>query len=331
MLDIEITRRCNLKCITCFVRHAAGGGEELTKLQVYEIIDDAKRFYGECLHLTGGEPFIHPDIFDIIDYGIKSGYPNIIVNTNGTLLDEDKVKYLSGFGDVVHLTVSVDGFEEMNDKIRGRGVFGKVVETLELLSEYRINCSVMSVVTKELLSSLNRWIDFLLEKFPFLNGIHLIPVGDISCGAEGAVTANLNSEEILKLGIITASYIHDGKPVAVIDYPIVNLVLMRFGVPMEKIFQCMACSKRICIQANLDITPCHPVSYRLGSYKKGVLEEVRNSRDFNDISNRNYETCSDCEYKVICGNCRAFVTASGFEILGNNGSCNDILRALGMA
>ncbi len=330
MLDIEITRRCNLSCTTCFVRHGEGHNKELTKLQIYDIIDDAKKFYGECLHLTGGEPFVHPDIFDIIDYGRKSGYQSIIINTNGTLLNEDNIRRLSEFGESVHLTVSIDGFEEINDKIRGNGVFNRVIGSLRLCGEHKIDFSVMTVVTKILLDSLDRWIDYLLFEFPMLKGIHLIPVGDVSGGVQGSLTEYLESSGILKLGMLVASCILDGKPVTVIDYPIINLVLMRFGVPIDKIFQCLACRKRICVQANLDITPCHPVSYPLGSFKKGAFEEIRSSEYYRKISDRDYEMCSDCEYKAICGNCRAFVTAKGFEILENDYSCNDILKSLGM-
>lgn len=330
MLDIEITRRCNLNCTTCFVRHGMGGNEELTRLQIYEIIDEAREFYGDCLHLTGGEPFIHPDIFDIVEYGKRSGYQNIVINTNGTLLNEDNVRRLSEFREFVHLTVSIDGFEDYNDKIRGKGVFNEAIKSLRLCEKHKIDFSVMTVVTKILMDSLGRWIDYLFSEFPELRGIDLIPVGDVSGGVGGAVTENLSTDEILKLGMLVASYILDGKPVMVIDYPIINIILMRFGVPIDKIFQCLACRKRICVQANLDITPCHPVSYPLGSFKKGAFKEIRKEEYFQKISDRNYETCSDCEYKTICGNCRAFVIAKGFKILENDYSCNDLLKSLGM-
>jgi radical SAM protein with 4Fe4S-binding SPASM domain len=330
MLDIEITRRCNLNCITCFVRHGKGRNKELTKLQIYDIIDDAREFYGESIHLTGGEPFVHPDIFDVIEYGRKSGYQNVIINTNGTLLNEDNIRRLREFGGFLHLTVSLDGFEELNDKVRGRGVFKRVTDSLRLCEKHKINFSIMSVVTRTLLDSLGSWIDYLLSEFPTLEGIHLIPVGDVSGGVQDSLTEYLGNTEILKLGMLVASYILDNKPVTVIDYPIINLVLMRFGVPIDKIFQCMALRRRICVQANLDITPCHPVSYPLGSFKRGAFREIRDSELYKKISERDYEMCSDCEYKAICGNCRAFVTAKGFDILGNDYSCNDILKSLGL-
>jgi MoaA/NifB/PqqE/SkfB family radical SAM enzyme len=143
----EITSRCNLSCRHCFVNTNSTDDIELVYcMKVIDYIREANNF-GKIM-LTGGEPFIRTDIFDILSY-IKKSIPDIIVDltTNMTLLDESKILKLHKIG-IDELTVSLDGVGEKHDKIRGMtGCFEKVIRNIESALRNRLYIDIVCVVS----------------------------------------------------------------------------------------------------------------------------------------------------------------------------------------
>ena len=131
----DINNECNLNCKHCRVSEK-NDNEKMS-------LNEAKNLLAQCwyngitmLNLSGGEPFLRKDIFDILDYAGK--FEDIVITTNGTLLDENKCKKLSTYNNI-KLSISLDGLEETHDKFRRRkGAFKKVIDTLPLLNKYNI-------------------------------------------------------------------------------------------------------------------------------------------------------------------------------------------------
>ncbi|WP_243678922.1 radical SAM protein [Vulcanisaeta distributa] len=119
----NITYRCNLKCIHCYINAIQGlSRDELTTEEALRVVDDAHELRTPLLIISGGEPLIREDITDVMrranDYGIK-----VSLSTNGTLITRDwalKLKELN----VQYVGISIDSpIPEVHDKIRG-GVQG---------------------------------------------------------------------------------------------------------------------------------------------------------------------------------------------------------------
>ena len=94
MVAWELTRNCNLNCVHC--RAAASKGPydgELTLQQCKQVIDQISAFSSPTIILTGGEPLLRPDIFDLIEYGTRKGL-RLVMAINGTLLTEEKARKL---------------------------------------------------------------------------------------------------------------------------------------------------------------------------------------------------------------------------------------------
>ena len=129
----DINNECNLNCKHCRVSEK-NDNEKMS-------LNEAKNLLAQCwyngitmLNLSGGEPFLRKDIFDILDYAGK--FEDIVITTNGTLLNENKCKKLSTYNNI-KLSISLDGLEETHDKFRRRkGAFKKVIDTLPLLNKY---------------------------------------------------------------------------------------------------------------------------------------------------------------------------------------------------
>lgn len=127
----EITKRCNLSCIHC-ISYSPFIPKELTTKECLKVIDKLKEFGCRELFLTGGEPFVRKDIFLILSYAKKRGF-YIGVITNGVLIDKKEALKMKGLVDKIG--VSLDGSKaEINDKIRGKGTFKKIIKAINLLN-----------------------------------------------------------------------------------------------------------------------------------------------------------------------------------------------------
>jgi radical SAM protein with 4Fe4S-binding SPASM domain len=118
------TRRCNLRCIHCYAdaTPTSGGyppgGEELTTLEAKTLIDDLAGFQVPVLLLSGGEPLMRPDFFELVEYAAAKGL-RVTVSTNGTLIDSKTARRLKA-ARVGYVGISLDGLAEQNDFFRGR-------------------------------------------------------------------------------------------------------------------------------------------------------------------------------------------------------------------
>ena len=329
MLDLEITRRCNLRCGTCYVLAGRGPAADLEPETAFAVIDEAYPFFPHVLHITGGEPFLHPGLHRIIDHGLRTGYPRVAVNTNGHFLDTSMMERLTPFRDRLSLTVSLDGGRSDHDAVRGDDSHATVTAGIGRWLEAGFRVGLFTVVTRRLLPRLPDFLADHFRRFPDAP-VSLVPVGDVTRGEAGALTEPLGARALVLLGMLVASLIHGGRPVRVVDYPVVNLVLLKFGVPPERMFHCTGGHRRICVQADLTVTPCHPVSHPLGRYTPGALAGIVENGDCRRFRLKEYDGCADCEYRPICGHCRAFVLGQGLGPFGNDRICDEVRSILGM-
>ena len=142
-LFFEITSRCNLHCLHCGSRC----GQEGTSLSCNSIINTIKTLPDRhtMICLTGGEPLLHPDFFEIASAVHENGF-GWGMTTNGTLIDASKAKALrSAHMDTV--SVSIDGLEETHDKLlRVRGSWKKAINGIKCLQGQGFSPQVTTVV-----------------------------------------------------------------------------------------------------------------------------------------------------------------------------------------
>lgn len=146
----EITSECNLSCRHC--RAAFNHSRDLNQYPPLEEYKRVVRNFGENevhrIGITGGEPFLHPYLFDIL-FACKQAGMDIILYTNATLINEEYADMLCAIlteDDIIHISLD-GGNEAANDMQRGKGVFKKVLTSLELLKTKNINIRLNVVPT----------------------------------------------------------------------------------------------------------------------------------------------------------------------------------------
>jgi radical SAM protein with 4Fe4S-binding SPASM domain len=134
-VDIELSNRCNLNCKMCWFHGENGVGDryqnsEMATEDVLELINQLA-VYGPRIYFGGGEPFIREDFFAILAHVKKLVLP-VAFTTNGTLLDQGKIQKVAELG-VDEINFSIDGPEELHDKLRGRGTYRKSMSNMQHL------------------------------------------------------------------------------------------------------------------------------------------------------------------------------------------------------
>jgi len=149
-LWIYNTLACNLRCKHCLVSAGARLKEELTTSEILKLVDDAVELGVRRIYLTGGEPFIKDDIFEIIEYITREKELELIVLSNATLFDDEKISKLDKLkSQKLILQVSLEGpTEEIHDKLRGEGSFNKTVDGIKRLVDIGIIPIVSTAVSK---------------------------------------------------------------------------------------------------------------------------------------------------------------------------------------
>lgn len=157
IIQISLTYRCNLKCKMCSITNLLPKDDELSTRQILHIIDEARNYKIKEVLLTGGEPFLRDDIFEICRYSSEQGLRSIIT-TNGMLIDNNIAEDIAK-SRVSHIHFSLDGIEETNNFFRGDGVFKRIIDAIGILNSKRKNngsfsigiaCTVMDRNAKEL-------------------------------------------------------------------------------------------------------------------------------------------------------------------------------------
>ena len=147
-LWLHITNRCNLACSHCLFSSSPDDAEQLPGETVRRVAEQAWDLGCRVFALTGGEPLVHPDFESIVDHLLSLEGANVVVLTNGLLLQR--------FGDALtrwprerlHLQVSLDGLAEAHDGVRGKGAFENLMAQLAWLKSEAIPFTISMCVQK---------------------------------------------------------------------------------------------------------------------------------------------------------------------------------------
>ena len=145
----NLIRRCNLTCKHCYSISAdTNFPGELSTEQVYTVMDDLKAFHVPVLILSGGEPLLRPDIFDIAKRAKAKGF-YVGLSSNGTLIDENNIDRIAEC-DFNYVGVSLDGIRETHDKFRRLdGAFEASLKGIRLCRDLGLKIGVRYTMTQD--------------------------------------------------------------------------------------------------------------------------------------------------------------------------------------
>lgn len=145
----NLIRRCNLTCKHCYAISAdMDFPGELSHAQINTTMDDLKKFRVPVLILSGGEPLMHPNIFEISDRAKAMGF-YVGLSTNGTLIDETNIDDIAA-RDYNYVGISIDGMRATHDYFRRKeGAFDLSMKAVRLCKEKGIKVGLRFTITQD--------------------------------------------------------------------------------------------------------------------------------------------------------------------------------------
>ncbi|HUT86382.1 MAG TPA: radical SAM protein [Elusimicrobiales bacterium] len=306
VIYLNITNNCNLKCSYCYANAGTDRKNELTTEQIYTTLDSAAKISKNVkINVSGGEPLLRADLWDIATKCRKLGFSPTLL-TNGTLVTrENALKIKKHFDDVL---ISIDGGSAVNhDKLRGHGSFAKALRGLNFLLDSGVKLRVGATITNLNIDSIPK-----LLKIPGITP-SMLTLNLLIGAGRGHDKKNLrpSNEEIFELF----------KKLEGNDGNVAGFLQLQPS-KLKKGGHCRMGQNIISVDSNGDVFPCHTLhkdELLAGNVKEEPLHSIfaKSSilKKCRDLTVDKIEKCKDCELKMFCaGGCRAdaYVTEGNF-------------------
>ncbi|MGZ6231017.1 MAG: heme b synthase [Syntrophales bacterium] len=327
MVAWEVTRSCNLACIHCRASAKCGlYAGELTTDEALRLVDEIAAVSKPVIILTGGEPLLRSDIFEIAAYGNKKGL-RMVMATNGTLVTEQIAGNMRRAG-VKRVSISIDGLNaEMHDAFRNvAGAFAGALAGIKAMKKAGMEFQINTTITKANLNQLPGIMDLAVRLGAAAHHIFLlVPTGRGKEMAEHAISpadyektlnwfyeASLNCPIQLKATCAPHYY---------------RILKQRgqgegvrgegAGNPLHTVTRgCLGGSAFCFISHTGRVQPCGYLEVDCGRIREKGFKDIWNSSpifaDLRDL-NKYKGKCGHCEFIKVCGGCRA----RAYEITGD--------------
>lgn len=339
LLAINLTRRCNLDCAHCYLDAKTltqGDDDELDTAEVKALLDDvASQGHGTMVVLTGGEPLLRKDLEALIAHGTALGLP-VVVGTNAMLLSESRLRSLKAAG-VLGLGISLDSLDpDCHDRFRGQaGAWVKTMAGIERCRQLAIDFQLHFSVTDRNAHELPAMAEFARTcGARSLNVFFLVCVGR----ARSVVDLSAQRYEVLLRDLIQAQSAYPGLIVRPRCAPHYKRVAHQLQ-PQAAINRisgrdgdgCIAGLHYARVNHRGGVTACPYIEQEVGSIRDTAFSALwTDAADFASLrAPKLTGKCGVCEYRMLCGGCRARPLANGGGLMDADDLC--VYEPLGQA
>ncbi len=335
MIAWEVTRACNLDCAHC--RASAVNEplpEEFSNEEALNLLDQIADFANPVIILTGGEPLMRPDIFEIAKYGHQLGL-RMVMAPNGTLITEEVANKIREAG-IQRCSISIDGStEEIHDDLRQvKGAYRGALRGIEYLKKANVEFQINTTITQRNVKDLPNILE--LVKSLQANAWHIFLLVPTGRGKE------MEDEEISPQEYEdTLNWFYDIQKEIDIPmkatcaphyYRILRQRAKEEGIKVSRETHGLDAVTRGCLGGISfcfishigEVYPCGYLEVLAGNVREKKFREIwEKSKVFQDLRDLDkYEgKCGFCEYRRVCGGCRARAFAKTGKYLEEEPYC----------
>ncbi len=332
----ETTRNCNLSCVHC--RASATRGPytgELDTESALKLLDQIAEVGEPIIILTGGEPLLRPDIFEIASYGTQQGL-RMVMAPNGTLITDKTARQMADSG-IKRISVSLDGATaESHDRFRGvEGAFEGALKGINTAVNAGIEFQINTTITKTNLDQIPAIMELAMKLGAVAHHIFLlVPTGR----GKYIVDQEITSEEYEK----TLNWFYEQREKTPLQlkatcaphyYRILRQRAKKEGKTVTFKTHGLDAVTRGClggtgfcfISHRGVVQPCGFLDLNCGDVTKTSFADIWNTSE-HFLSLRNFTNlkgkCGICEYRKVCGGCRARAYEATGDFLAEEPLCS---------
>ena len=268
MLFVEVTDKCNERCIHCYADSSPERTDFLPLKQITSALDQVLDYGTPFVQLTGGDPLIHPDIVKIVSYAAKLPFKGVEIYTNGLLLNEKMLAKLLPFKPQFSFSIYADNAKIHDAITRLPGSWKRTLDAMNRVKKAGLIIRAGIVLMEENVQCAEKMPDFLNKQLGMnIDQIRFDAVNQVGRGRELTMLE----------GIIPSHSPSSG--------------------PNRK--------GKLCIAANGDIYPCiFARNFRLGNITKQSLKTIFTSMIHRNPDRNDSKRWNSCREQLSCGDCR---------------------------
>lgn len=276
---VEITNKCNLRCIHCYNENDRTPKRTMTLDEFQRVVDQLTQNGVKRIILIGGEPFMvgREMLFDMMDY-LSPKVESFELFTNGTLLTEAYLKEMEKRYDNIRIATSLHSYikEEQDRVTQTDGAYDKTVSMLRCLGRTRIP---------------HRFVGTLMSGLDIGDDSKL-GIGNPSrrdfVRLAGRANLRLYDDNLLRKRMITEQTMHSGN----------------VGERIARMYDESCFAKYLYIGSDMNVYPC-PMERRVthGNLREADLDSMLHDK-LSRMSKADVEGCRGCEYRYLCRDCR---------------------------
>ena len=322
LVSWNLTKRCNLRCPHCYLEAGVKSEHELSTTECLGLIDEMAGLGTEMLILTGGEPLLRKDIYDIASYASQRGIW-VVMGTNGVLVNDLVAQKMIECG-VRGVGISIDSTDpSVHNSFRGGpNSWEQSVRALEICRAHGLEVLVQSTVMDLNYSEVPRLLEFARQLGAWsFNLYFLVQTG------RGQQMNDLTAERTEQMLTFLAEAQQRYRPMLVRAKcaPHFKRIAFEAGLGGMESGGCMAGTEYCRITPDGEVTPCPYMALPVGNVRGSSLTQIWQSapellalRDPGQLKGR----CGRCEYNELCGGCRCRAYARYGDILEEDPGCS---------
>lgn len=313
-----ITDACNERCGTCnFWKgiYVQKDSAIMTTAEIKGLLDQMSEAGIPMLIITGGEPFLRKDIFELLRYA-RQKIPYVRVQTNGSLITQGAAKELAAIG-VDELWVSLDGSEETHDSIRGvKGSWKATVQGIEYIQSAKKslgtatpNIMLNTVVNKMNILELSAIAQLGVRLgageilFNYIADVHQERLRETEhiLGASGIFSGQFSTQDTLSSSEhrLKKEVVRELREIARDNkIPVFIDPLLLSGASERKVVRCILLWMNVVISPYGEVAPCQMMDrYIMGNIRREPLLAIWNNKRFTALRKRcahGLPVCSEC-------------------------------------
>ena len=335
----ELTARCNLTCRHCRAEardHFVEG--ELTTSEILSVARDIRDCADPIMILTGGEPLVRSDIFEIAT-ACSGLFSRVALATNGTLVDDDVAGKIVA-GGIQRVSISVDGAtSETHDEFRGLpGSYHDALNGLDTLRRAGVPVQVNVTVARHNLGEIEDILNLAISHGA--DAFHVFVLVPVGCGVEISDEIRLSPVEMENIlrwlfdkSLELRDQVHIKATCAPQYYRIMHEVSRERGIESGGRAHGMHAMTRGCLAGSAvcfisrvgDVQPCGYLPVRVGNVREQKFGDIwQESEVFEALRNpaELKGKCGSCGYRKLCAGCRARAFADTTDFLTEDPDCD---------